>query len=367
MARILLIGQKKDDTKGLARLLWRGGHRTDLARSDSVLLRMVLSRRPDLLVMSVPDPVSTLRAVARAVGSRIRQIPAIAIIPSGGPAAPDGDAPGLLDPLPVPFSDETFLARVNGLLKVREVLYGGEGIPDRADPVRRDTSDPSMASRLAALLSKLRFIGPRKRDIKDRPAEPYLQTTASIVNAVEGRDAFDPGHGRRVSAHCAAIAAYLRSGEEETELLLNAASVHDIGKIALSAELLRKPSLSEDDRRLLKSHPRRGAQLIRALTPYGDAADFVLYHHERPDGKGYYGRLAEQVPVPARVLSVADVFDGMTTSRAGPALTPSQAIEILRAGSGAAYDADCVEALAVAVRPQRTTVPLSPLTPLRGR
>ena len=323
MARILLIGQKRDDTKGLARLLWRDGHRTDLARSDSVLIRMVLSRRPDLLVMSVPDPVSTLRDVARAVGSRIRQIPAIAIIPSGGPVAPD-DAPGLLDPLPVPFSDETFLARVDGLLKVREVLYGGEGIPDRADPVRRDTSDRSMASRLAALLSKLRFIGPRKRDIKDRPAEPYLQTTASIVNAVEGRDAFDPGHGRRVSAHCAAIAAYLRSGEEETELLLNAASVHDIGKI-------------------------------------------VLYHHERPDGKGYYGRLAEQVPVPARVLSVADVFDGMTTSRAGPALTPSQAIEILRAGSGAAYDADCVEALAIAVRPQRTTVPLSPLTPIRGR
>jgi HD-GYP domain-containing protein (c-di-GMP phosphodiesterase class II) len=209
------------------------------------------------------------------------------------------------------------------------------------------------------VLEFLREARPGRAVCSVKPLEPYLETATALVGTVEGRDSIDTGHAVRVGTHCASIADFLGLGAEETQALLYAASVHDIGKIGITPELLAKPSLSEADRKVMKFHPRRGAELIRALTPYAEAADVVHYHHERPDGTGYYGRTPDQVPALARVLAVADVFDGMTFSRHGTTLGAEEAVERLREGSGKSYDADCVEALASAVRPARVSIPVS--------
>src|SRR5262249_40710289 len=357
------ISRLADEGRILARLLRRDGHRAHLAKTDAAAHRLMSAQRPEILVLATPNPSDTMRILGRAHGSAIRSTPAIGVVHEDGVERADPRAaPGLLDLLPTPFSDDSFLAHVDALLRVRQVLY------ERVDSsLASDTQDGAIAAgsvvhrgpfrRILDFMTEPRRAAARCRN---RPLEPYLETAASIVGTVEGRDGIDPGHAFGVSAHCASIAKHLGLGEAETERLLYAASVHDIGKIALAPDLLTKPSLTDSDRRVVRFHPRRGAELIRALTPYRESAEVVLYHHERPDGKGYYGRCEAETPLLARVLAVADVFDGMTASRSErPALTPEVAIESLRAGSGTVYDKNCVEALAAAVRPRRASVPVS--------
>lgn len=376
MARILVVSRDYHEGRGLARLLRRDRHRTDMARTDAGAARLLVDHRPDLVVLSLEDPAGALRTMARTIGSGIRRIPAIAIVPQSAAESIDRDTPGLLDLLPTPFSDESFLARVDALLRVKQILFDrtfeANGIVDPETGVFREEA---RSGPFRHLLEKLHLARPasaaprRARRRERRPLEPYLETAASMVDSVEVRDALDPGHHERVATLCASIARALGLKEEEIELLVYAASVHDIGKIALSAELLRKPLLTESDRKVMKVHPRRSAELIRALTPYAAAADIVLYHHERPDGQGYYGRQPADVPILAKILAVADVYDGMVSSRSERApLTPEQAIEALRMGRGVYYDADCVDALAASVHPKRTTVPVSSFpTPLSPR
>jgi|GEM_PF-1608531 len=360
MARILVVSRVADEGRSLARLLRRDGHRTHLAKTDAVAQRLMSAQRPELLVLATPHPSDTMRALGRSIGSSIRSTPAIAVVHEDSVERSDArDIPGLLDLLPTPFSDDSFLAHIDALLRVRQVLF------ERADPalVSDHVVEAASDARKGALRRIMEFMTEPRRLAgrrRNRPLEPYLETAASIVGTVEGRDGIDPGHAFRVSASCAAIAKHLGLGEAETEQLLYAASVHDIGKIALSPDLLTKPALTDSDRRAVKFHPRRGAELIRALTPYRESAEVVLYHHERPDGKGYYGRSDAETPLLARVLAVADVFDGMTSSRSGrPPLTPEVAVESLRAGGGTVYDKNCVEALASVVRPRRVSVPVS--------
>jgi HD-GYP domain-containing protein (c-di-GMP phosphodiesterase class II) len=361
MARILVISRVADEGRILSRLLRRDGHRTHLAKSDTAAHRLMSTQRPELLVLATPNPADTMRVLGRAIGSAIRSTPAIAVVHEDAVERSDSrSVPGLLDLLPTPFSDDSFLAHIDALLRVRQVLYERDADlalgPDPDAAVTPGARKSTLRRILEFMTEPHRMAGRRR----NRPLEPYLETAASIVGTVEGRDGIDPGHAFRVSASCAAIAKHLGLGEVETEQLLYAASVHDIGKIALSPDLLTKPSLTDSDRRVVKFHPRRGAELIRALTPYRESAEVVLYHHERPDGKGYYGRSEAETPLLARVLAVADVFDGMTASRSGtPPLTPEVAVESLRAGGGTVYDKNCVEALASVVRPRRASVPVS--------
>ncbi len=367
VARILVISGTREEGRSLARLLRRDGHRTELATSDAAAARSLAPRPPELIVLSLPDPAAALVRLARHLRAELRRTPAVAIVREDADAIGERDLPGLMDLLPTPFTDESFLARVDALLRVRDVLHGGShgARPEDADALGGDgPADAGLLRRMLLRLDRALHVSVRRNR---RPLEPYLETAAAIAGAVDRRDSLEAGHALRVSNHCASIAAFLGMGREATEQLLYAASVHDIGKITISAELLAKPSLNDADRRLMRLHARRGAELIRALTRNEEAAELVLNHHERPDGKGYHGRTLEEIPLAARVLSVAEAFDGMTSCRAsGPPLSPEEAIERLRAGSGTAYDTECVQALAAAVRPRRRSIPLSPFTSPTG-
>lgn len=365
MARIVVLSRSADEGRGFAKLLRGDGHRAFFARSESAAKRLVFAQRAELLVLALPDPAAVMRELARVVGPGIRNTPAIAVVREDEQSALNADVdketPGLMDLLPTPFSDESFLAHIDALLRVRNVLFERKGLLQ--DESRRDGGEATHATNAGPwrkLWTLLTEVSPSRRRSRERPLEAYLETAASLVGTVENRDSIDPGHAFRVSAHCASIAGFLELTEEETRMLLYAASVHDIGKIALSKEVLSKPSLTESDRRVLKFHPRRGAELIRALTPYHEAADVVLYHHERPDGRGYYGRKPADIPKLAHVLAAADVYDGMTSSHtARPQLRPEEAVETLLAMRGIGHDADCVDALAASVRPRRASVPVS--------
>ena len=358
MARILIICRDSGEGRTLARFLRGDGHTVTTSRTASEAASTLASQQPELMVLAVADPRSLLKELARPVGSWIRRTPAIAVVSGDSEDTEESDFPGLLEILPMPFTEDTFLARVDAMIRVRDVLYGaGTGLTTPAWAPPHSGARAQRGGFAGFFDSISAFV---RAESRLRPIEPYLETAASIVGTVELRDAFDAGHSHHVSTHCASIASALGLGAKNTELLLYAASVHDIGKIALSVELLRKPTFTDADRKLMKFHPKRGAQLIRALTPYAEAADIVLYHHERLDGQGYYGTRSDQIPKLARVLAVAEVFEGMTSARVGSAaLSIEEAIDALKAGRNTLYDTDCVDALATSIRPWRNSIPIS--------
>ena len=157
------------------------------------------------------------------------------------------------------------------------------------------------------------------------------------------------------------MAEGLHLGDHESSALLRGAMLHDIGKVSLPVEVLHQRSpLAESQMRLIRTHPKRGASLLRALDRDDEVADAILYHHERPDGQGYYGKDGEEIPRTARILAVAEVYDAMTNCRVRERMPSERALELLQAARDESLDADCVDALVDKLKPRARTIPLGP-------
>jgi diguanylate cyclase (GGDEF)-like protein len=143
-----------------------------------------------------------------------------------------------------------------------------------------------------------------------------LRAAASLAHAVDARDAYTGSHSYMVGELSARIAGLLELEPEEVELLRLAGSLHDLGKLAIPEEILRKPGvLNEPERLVLERHPQIGFRMLESLG-IEPVATWVLHHHERWDGAGYPHRLeGEEIPLGSRVLLVADAYDAMTSER----------------------------------------------------
>jgi diguanylate cyclase (GGDEF)-like protein len=170
----------------------------------------------------------------------------------------------------------------------------------------------------------------------------------SLAKAVDARDAYGGSHSQRVGDYAARIARRLGADEPAVELTRLAGKVHDLGKLAIPEEILRKAgALSEADRAVLERHPQVGSQMLESLG-VEPVAEWVLHHHERWDGTGYPERLAgDQIPLAARILFVADAYDAMTSERVyGERLTQAEALAELERCAGTQFDPAVVRALA---------------------
>jgi putative nucleotidyltransferase with HDIG domain len=163
---------------------------------------------------------------------------------------------------------------------------------------------------------------------------------------VDSRDVYTGSHSQRVAQLSGRIAARLGLPEEEVELARLAGSLHDLGKLAIPEEILRKPAaLSDPERLVLERHPQIGFRMLESLG-VDPVAEWVLRHHERWDGAGYPDGLAgETIPLGARIVFVADAFDAMTSDRVyREPLTHEQAVEELRRCAGSQFDPGVVAA-----------------------
>jgi HD-GYP domain-containing protein (c-di-GMP phosphodiesterase class II) len=153
-----------------------------------------------------------------------------------------------------------------------------------------------------------------------------------------------------------------------------AAKVHDIGKIRIPDSILLKPAkLTDEERRVMETHPRLGFDILRALSEYEKVLDLVLTHHERYDGRGYpNGTIGRRLLLIAQIIPVADSLDAMTSARAyRPARSWDAALEELRRGAGTQWNPRVVEAALVALgQPAATDAPeqtrLRPSRPAPG-
>jgi diguanylate cyclase (GGDEF)-like protein len=178
----------------------------------------------------------------------------------------------------------------------------------------------------------------------DRTAR--YRAAASLAKAVDARDAYTGSHSERVGDLAARISRRLGLEESQIELTRLAASLHDLGKLAIPEEILRKPgALNESERLVLQRHPQIGYRMLESLG-VEPIADWVLHHHERWDGDGYPHRLrGDEIPLGARIIFVADAFDAMTSERVyRRPFTQREALAELERCSGSQFDPLIVDA-----------------------
>jgi putative nucleotidyltransferase with HDIG domain len=177
--------------------------------------------------------------------------------------------------------------------------------------------------------------------------EMFFQTAESLADAIEKRDPYTGGHTQRVTSYSLATAKYLKLKPMEMKWLRIASVLHDIGKIGIEDQILRKPErLNPEEFSVIKRHSEIGAEIIQHIRQLKEIIPGVKYHHEQFDGRGYpEGLIGNAIPVIAKIVAVADTYDAMTTDRPyRKALGKEIAIEELRRCSGTQFDRDVVEA-----------------------
>jgi putative nucleotidyltransferase with HDIG domain len=175
----------------------------------------------------------------------------------------------------------------------------------------------------------------------------FFQTAESLATAIEKRDPYTGGHTKRVTSYSLAIAKYLPLSLAERKCLRIASVLHDIGKIGIEDQILRKPErLSPEEFNTIKHHSDMGAEIIEHIRSLREIIPGVKYHHEQLNGSGYpHGLKGKDIPMIARIVSVADTYDAMTTDRPyRKALEKEVAVEELRKYAGTQFDKEVVEA-----------------------
>lgn len=220
-----------------------------------------------------------------------------------------GFAAGAGDFIMKPFVPEIMLARIASQIQLASLVHSFE------DEVRKKT-----------------------RQIE----ELTFQSIMAIARTVDAKDKYTRQHSTRVAKYSKEIAK--RSGlfsEEEVDIIYRTALLHDIGKIGIPDSILNKPGrLDDEEFKKMKEHTLIGAKILSEVTLIDDVDKGAKYHHERYDGKGYpQGLVAEEIPIVARIVGVADAYDAMTSDRAYRKRLPEDIVRgELTKGRGAQFD-----------------------------
>lgn len=177
--------------------------------------------------------------------------------------------------------------------------------------------------------------------------ETFHATSEALAEAIEKRDPYTGGHTKRVFEYSLAIGKHMEMTPKSLEILKLSAVLHDIGKIGIEDRVLRKDApLDSDEAAMMRLHPQYGAEIMKHVPQLKDIIPGMLYHHERVDGQGYpKGFKGDQIPLIARIISVADTYDAMTTTRPyRKGLPPEVAVAELKKYAGVQFDEKVVEA-----------------------
>ncbi len=181
-----------------------------------------------------------------------------------------------------------------------------------------------------------------------------------ILRHFISNDKYTENHSYRVSIYAAKIAFYLGFGPDRIEDVRSAALLHDIGKMEISRQLLYKAaSLTKEEFEGMKRHVENGAEILNPVDgPLGRIIPIILAHHDKYDGSGYHPTVGEEIPLEARILAVADVYDSLVSDRPyRKAVSPFEAKEIIEKGSGTHFDPKVVQAFLKAFRRREMEVP----------
>jgi HD-GYP domain-containing protein (c-di-GMP phosphodiesterase class II) len=183
--------------------------------------------------------------------------------------------------------------------------------------------------------------------LSENAGKTYFETLTALAMAVEARDPYSRGHLERVGQYCIAVAQYMGLPPEQVGYLRDAAKLHDIGKIGITDDVLSKQGpLTEQEWAIMKKHPEIGESIIGSISSLKPLCDIIRHHHEKLDGTGYPDRLKdEQISLPVRILSVADIYDALITDRPYRKGMPLRQAEAVLRAMVEALDQKVVDAL----------------------
>lgn len=203
---------------------------------------------------------------------------------------------------------------------------------------------PFQVDRIVVLIE--RFLS-EKREKLEQERDIMIASIAALAKALDERDPYTRFHSQNVSDYSVEVAKKLGLNHMEIEQIRLSGIVHDIGKIGIRDAILLKPGpLTEEEFILIQEHPVKGAAILKPIPSLKPIIPFIQHHHERMDGKGYPSGLKENyIPLGARIISVADTYDALTTDRPyRKGMSTSQAVEIMTKSAGAHLCKESLEA-----------------------
>jgi diguanylate cyclase (GGDEF)-like protein/PAS domain S-box-containing protein len=189
-----------------------------------------------------------------------------------------------------------------------------------------------------------------------RANQSLIEETLAFAKALESKDHYTGDHGEKTVHYAVRIARGLNFTDDQIELIKQAAMLHDLGKVGISEQILRKKSkLNKKEFDEIKRHPQIGADIIRPIHSLHPVIPALLYHHERWDGKGYpHGLRKQQIPLAARIITVADVYQSLVSDRPyRPAYSQAKAVTIIKESSGTQFDPAIVKSFLKILRDER--------------
>ncbi|MEP0814037.1 MAG: HD-GYP domain-containing protein [bacterium] len=181
----------------------------------------------------------------------------------------------------------------------------------------------------------------------------YIDTVNSLAKSLDSRDRYTHGHSERVAGWAVLIAERIGYSREDLQRIRQSALLHDLGKIGVEDSILKKDGpLTDEERKAMQMHPVYGYEILKGVRFLAPCLDGILYHHERMDGKGYPSGLSGyDIPLDARVISVGDVYDAMTSDRPyRKGMPKDKALQIIKEIAGTQLDAELVEVFLEIIR-----------------
>jgi putative two-component system response regulator len=296
--RVLVVEDQATSARLLEEVLSAEGHQVEVVGDGLSALARVAEGHPDLILVDL----DLARLDGEEVCRQIKSHPSTCYIPiilvtarSGAEARQWAGELGADDFLTKPFQGAEVTARCRSLLRVKNLV-----------------------------------------DEIDRAEEVVF----TIARAVEAKSPFTHGHAQRVAAYALRLATQVGVAGADLEILHKGALLHDVGKISVPDAILHKAELlTSAEYHVIKQHPLQGTRLVEPLRSVRDTLPLIRWHHERLDGTGYPdGLIGHNIPLLARILAVADVYDAMASRRPyRPAIPHERCLEMLRnnaAGGG---------------------------------
>lgn len=227
------------------------------------------------------------------------------------------------------------------------LVAGNECLGVLAVFCRADQSVDSIRQRTIATVTSQLALTAQNLRLIDRLRETFESSIAAVASAVEARDGYTDQHCRRLAAFSSLMGARLGMSDEEIRAMELGALLHDVGKIGIPDAVLNKPGrLTDEERRHMERHPEIGAGIVAPVVGLEETTlHCIVHHHERWDGRGYPEGLArEEIPLAARIVTIVDVWDALSTARPyKAAFSQAEVRDILLKGRGEHFDPDLVD------------------------
>jgi HD-GYP domain-containing protein (c-di-GMP phosphodiesterase class II) len=199
----------------------------------------------------------------------------------------------------------------------------------------------SMTDSLESSVAKLKLAAKENQEL-------FINSIRTLAAAIDAKDPYTRGHSERVARYAVVIARHYGLGPEEIRRVRISALLHDVGKIGIDDRILRKPTaLTDEEFEVMKTHPTKGALIMGQIPQLKDVIPGIKYHHEKWEGGGYpEGLIREEIPLVARIVTVADTFDAMTTTRPyQKAMALDYVVTRIKSFSGTRFDPAVIVAL----------------------